>query len=194
MQQKINNQITAREVKVVSSDGKQLGLMPLNKAMQMAKDESLDLVQVSYSTPPFVCRIMDYGKQKYEQSKKQKHTKISELREIRVKPNIAENDLQVKLRQVRKFLSEGDKVKVTVVFKGRELSHFDLGWKLLQRITEDLKGLFTIEKQPIMEGAKVFTVLAPHKNFGNNEAGVGAKLKPNQPKDSGKVELKSGVK
>lgn len=169
MQQKINNQITVREVKVVSSDGKQLGLMLLSKAMQMAKDESLDLVQVSYSTPPFVCRIMDYGKQKYELAKKQKHTKISELREIRVKPNIAENDLQVKLRQVKKFLNDGDKVKITVVFKGRELTHFDIGWKLLQHVTEELKGLFTIEKQPVMEGTKTFMIIAPPKKVGGGK-------------------------
>ena len=165
MQQKINGQITSREIKLVSSDGKQLGLMSLSKALQMAKEESLDLVQVSYSTPPFVCRIMDYGKQKYELAKKQKHTKISELREIRVKPNIAENDLQVKLRQAKKFLNDGDKVKITVVFKGRELAHFDIGWKVLQKITEDLKGLFVIEKQPIMEGTKTFMILAPPKKI-----------------------------
>jgi translation initiation factor IF-3 len=165
LQQKINGQITAREIKLVSSDGKQLGLMSLAKALQMAKDDDLDLVQVSYSTPPFVCRIMDYGKQKYEQSKKKTHTKVSELREIRVKPNIAENDLQVKLRQVKKFLNDGDKVKITVVFKGRELAHFDIGWKVLQKITEDLKGLFVIEKQPIMEGTKTFMILAPPKKI-----------------------------
>jgi translation initiation factor IF-3 len=161
---KRNKEIRAKIVRLVGKDNEQIGVMSLSKALKKAQELELDLVQVSYNTEPYVCKIMDYGKHVFEQQKKQKSKqKVSELHEIQIKPNIAENDLQVKLRKVKEFLNDGDKVKVTVIYKGRELNHFDKGWELLKRITKDLEGLFVIEKQPVMEGSRMFTMLAPNK-------------------------------
>jgi translation initiation factor IF-3 len=139
--------------------------MLLHQALELAKKRNFDLVEVAPTAVPPVCRMMDYGKFKYEQAKKEremrKSQKISILREIRLRPKIGEHDFEAKTRSVKKLLTDGDKVKITIMFRGREITHADLGWKLLEKMMESLKGTVTIEKQPMMEGSRMFMILTP---------------------------------
>jgi len=139
--------------------------MPLHIALEMAKKKSFDLVEVAPTAVPPVCRMMDYGKFKYEQAKKEremrKSQKTSILREIRLRPKIGDHDFEAKTRSVRKLLLDGDKVKITIMFRGREITHADLGWRLLEKMMESLKGSVSIEKQPMMEGSRMFMILTP---------------------------------
>jgi translation initiation factor IF-3 len=139
--------------------------MPLHQALDLAKKKSFDLVEVAPTAVPPVCRMMDYGKFKYEQAKKEremrKTQKLSILREIRLRPKIGEHDFEAKTRSVKKLLQDGDKVKITIMFRGREITHADLGWKLLEKMMESLKGTVSIEKQPMMEGSRMFMILTP---------------------------------
>ena len=129
------------------------------------RKKSFDLVEVAPTAVPPVCRMMDYGKFKYEQAKKEremrKSQKISILREIRLRPKIGDHDFEAKTRSVKKLLQDGDKVKITIMFRGREITHADLGWKLLEKMMESLKGTVSIEKQPMMEGSRMFMILTP---------------------------------
>jgi translation initiation factor IF-3 len=131
----------------------------------MAKKKGFDLVEVAPTSVPPVCRLMDYGKFKYEQAKKdreaRKGQKTSILREIRLRPKIGEHDFEVKTRSVKELLQGGDKVKITIMFRGREITHANLGWKLLEKMMESLKGTVSIEKQPMMEGSRMFMILTP---------------------------------
>jgi translation initiation factor IF-3 len=149
----------------VGDKGEQLGVMPLYQALDLARKKSFDLVEVAPTAVPPVCRMMDYGKFKYEQAKKEremrKSQKISILREIRLRPKIGEHDFEAKTRSVKKLLQDGDKVKITIMFRGREITHADLGWKLLEKMMESLKGTVSIEKQPMMEGSRMFMILTP---------------------------------
>jgi translation initiation factor IF-3 len=139
--------------------------MLLHQALDLAKKRSFDLVEVAPTAVPPVCRMMDYGKFKYEQAKKEremrKSQKISILREIRLRPKIGEHDFEAKTRSVKKLLQDGDKVKITIMFRGREITHANLGWKLLEKMMESLKGTVSIEKQPMMEGSRMFMILTP---------------------------------
>jgi translation initiation factor IF-3 len=139
--------------------------MPLHQALDLAKKKNFDLVEVAPTSIPPVCRMMDYGKFKYEQAKKEremkKGQKISILREIRLRPKIGEHDFESKTRSVKKLLEGGDKVKITIMFRGREITHANLGWRLLEKMMESLKGTVSIEKQPIMEGSRMFMILTP---------------------------------
>jgi len=139
--------------------------MALNQALDLARKRNYDLVEVAPTASPPVCRLMDYGKFKYEQAKKEremrKSQKITIVREIRLRPKIGEHDFEAKARSVKKLLSDGDKVKITIMFRGREITHADLGWKLLQKMMELLKGTVTIEKQPVMEGSRMHMILSP---------------------------------
>jgi translation initiation factor IF-3 len=139
--------------------------MPLHVALELAKKKSFDLVEVAPTAVPPVCRLMDYGKFKYEQAKKEremrKTQKTSIVREIRLRPKIGEHDFEAKTRSVKKLLQDGDKVKITIMFRGREITHADLGWRLLEKMMESLKGSVSIEKQPMMEGSRMFMILAP---------------------------------
>ena len=139
--------------------------MPLFQALDLSRKKGFDLVEVAPTAVPPVCRMMDYGKFKYEQSKKEremrKSQKISILREIRLRPKIGEHDFEAKTRSVKKLLQDGDKVKITIMFRGREITHADLGWKLLEKMMEALKGLVSIERQPMMEGSRMFMILTP---------------------------------
>ena len=145
--------------------GEQLGVMPLYQALDLTRKKGFDLVEVAPTAVPPVCRMMDYGKFKYEQSKKEremrKSQKISILREIRLRPKIGGHDFESKVRSVKKLLQEGDKVKITIMFRGREITHADLGWRLLEKMMEALKGLVSIERQPMMEGSRMFMILTP---------------------------------
>ncbi|WP_124728652.1 translation initiation factor IF-3 [Staphylospora marina] len=161
----INEQIRAREVRLIGPDGSQLGIKPLREALQMARDANLDLVNVAPHAKPPVCRIMDYGKFRYEQSKKEKEArrnqKVVQIKEIRLSPSIEENDIQTKLRNVRKFLEKGDKVKLSIRFRGREITHQDIGRRILERIAADVKELSEVERQPKLEGRQMIMILTP---------------------------------
>jgi len=161
----VNEQIKHREVRVIDTDGKQIGIMDIQKALKLAKSKQLDLVQVAPKANPPVCRIMDYGKYKYEQSKKEKEAKkkqkVINVKELRMSPNIEEHDLQVRIKNARRFLKEGDKVKVTIKFRGREITHNSLGKEVLEHFAENVKDLAVIEKKPKLEGKNMIMILAP---------------------------------
>ncbi len=142
-----------------------MGIMPTNQALETARRQDLDLVEVAPTATPPVCRLLDYGKYKYEQSKKEreqrKNQKVSMLREVRIRPKIDRHDFDAKTRTVRKLLGEGDKVKVTVRFRGREITHPEIAWGLLQRMTEALQGVAAIARQPVIEGRSMTVILSP---------------------------------
>ena len=142
-----------------------MGIMTVAQAMEMARRHDLDLVEVAPTAVPPVCRLLDYGKYKYEQSKKEreqrKSQKVSLLREVRLRPKIDIHDFESKTRTVRKLLGEGDKVKITVRFRGREITHPEIGWGLLQRMTEALQGIAAIARQPVIEGRSMTVILSP---------------------------------
>jgi translation initiation factor IF-3 len=158
--------------------------MPTAQALEFARKSNLDLVEVAPTAVPPVCRVIDYGKFRYEQTKKEKvarkSQKVSELREIRLRPKIGEHDLEFKLRSIKNFLTEGDKVRVTVMFRGREVSHADLGWKLLQRVIQTLEGVAVLERQAIMEGRRMHIILAP-----------GATAQKSKPKETQDAKVKN---
>ena len=160
--------------------GEQLGVMPLYQAREIAKKQNLDLVEVAIAAVPPVCRLMDYGKYKYEQTKKEreakKSQKLSLLREVRLRPKIGGHDFEAKARSVKKFLEGGDKVKVTIMFRGRENTHPELGLRLLDKMLESLKELALVEKQPTRMGARLHLILSP-------QAGRMAKIKEGIKKD-----------
>jgi len=160
---RVNRQIRAREVRVISGDGEQLGIMSIEEAMRKAEEQGLDLVEVAAISRPPVCRIMDYGKFKYTQKKKQKGTRQAsqQMKEVKLRPKTEEHDYQVKLKHVTRFLSEGHKVKLTVRFRGREMAHKDIGLEMLNRIIKDAGDLAVVAAQPLMEGRMLQMVLAP---------------------------------
>lgn len=149
---------------MVGEKGEQLGIMTTTQAIELARKNNLDLVEVAPTVVPPVCRLLDYGKYKYEQTKKERQSrkaqKIIALREIRLRPKIGEHDLEFKVRSVKQLLADGDKVKVTVMFRGREITHADLGWKLLQKVIQTLGTTAVVEKNAVMEGRRMFIILA----------------------------------
>lgn len=153
---RVNERIRAREVRVIDEDGQMLGVMTSMAALQLARERNVDLVEVSPMAMPPVCKLMDWGRYKYEQSKKEnearKHQKVTQLREIRMRPRTDDHDIGVKVRKIEEFLGEGDKVKVSVIFRGREMAHPELGRVLLDEVTQQLKGTASIERTPLMEG------------------------------------------
>ncbi|WP_377888219.1 translation initiation factor IF-3 [Alkalihalobacillus sp. R86527] len=161
----VNEGIRAREVRLVGADGNQIGVKSKNEALDMARNANLDLVMVAPTAKPPVCRIMDYGKFRYEQQKKEKEArkkqKIITVKEVRLSPNIEEHDFNTKLRNARKFLDKGDKVKASIRFRGRMITHSDIGKKVLERLAEDCKDIATVESKPKMEGRSMFLILAP---------------------------------
>jgi len=163
-----NEQIEAAEVRLIGSDGEQVGIVSLEDAIEAAQNESLDLVEVVPTAEPPVCRIMDYGKFRFEQSKKKnaarKKAKQIQLKEVKFRPGTEEGDYQVKLRNLQKFLEQGDKTKVTLRFRGREMAHRDIGARLLERVQNDLSSLASVEQFPKMEGRQMIMVLAPRKH------------------------------
>ncbi|MFO1020704.1 MAG: translation initiation factor IF-3 [Planctomycetales bacterium] len=162
---RINDQIRISPVRVVSHDGEMLGIIPTDQAIEVAAQNGLDLVEVAPDERPPVCRIMDYGKFKYEQKRKQsKSTKTHQvqIKEIRLRPKTGEHDVDVKVKQARQFLADKDKVKVNVMFKGREMAHIDRGKEMIEEVIAKLEDVAKVERSPIMEGKKSMTaVLAP---------------------------------
>ncbi len=152
-------------MRLVDADGTVLGVVPIDEALKKAEDRGLDLVEVAAKGDPPVCKILDYGKYKYEAQKKKnearKKQKTIEVKEIKMRPGIDVHDYDVKMRAVRKFLGEGDKVKVTMRFRGREMAHQDLGLKVLNRVRDELEEIVKVELWPKMEGRQMIMVIAP---------------------------------
>ena len=166
-QTRINERIGVREVRLVDEDGKQIGVIATEDALRMAQERDLDLVEVAPNSRPPVARLLDYSKYKYEQEQKakaaRKHQQQINVREIKLRPKIATHDYETKKGHVERFLRGGDKVKVTIMFRGREQAHPDRGRMLLQRLFEDLDGLGVIEQNPLQEGRNMHMMLAPSK-------------------------------
>lgn len=161
----INEEIRDKEVRLVSETGEQLGIMTAREAMEKAMEADLDLVKISPSAVPPVCKLMDYGKFKFEQTKRDKEAKknqrVVEIKEIRMSPSIDVNDFNVKLRNAQKFLAEGNRVKVTVRFRGREMAHTDIGRNLLVKFAEDCGECATLDKEPKLDGRHMSLFLSP---------------------------------
>ena len=160
----INGQIRAKEVQLISETGEKLGMVPLARALDLAGEKKLDLVLVSPNSQIPVCKIMNYGKYKFEQAKKEKEAKkkqkVLEVKEIRVTPNIEEHDFGFKSKNARKFLQDGNKVKITVRFRGREVNNSKAGEMVLNKFIENLEDVSIVEKSPKLEGRNMFTILA----------------------------------
>jgi translation initiation factor IF-3 len=150
---------------VVDENGEQLGVISISKALELAEQAALDLVEVAPSADPPVCKILDYGKYKYEAQKKKseakKKQKVIDVKEIKMRPGIDDHDYQVKMRNMRRFLEDGDKVKVTIRFRGREMAHQNLGMKVLDRVREELDEMSKVEQYPKIEGRQMVMVIAP---------------------------------
>ena len=160
----INGQIRAKEVQLISDTGEKLGMVPLERALELAGEKKLDLVLVSPNSQIPVCKIMNYGKYKFEQSKKEKEAKkkqkVQETKELRITPNIEEHDFGFKAKNARKFLEDGNKVKITVRFRGRELNNTKMGEDVLNKFIKNLEDVSTVEKSPKLEGKNMFIILA----------------------------------
>jgi translation initiation factor IF-3 len=152
-------------VRLIGPEGQQLGIVPVYDALRQARDAGLDLVEVAPAAAPPVCRILDYGKFKYEQARKEREAKrnqkASELKGMRLQPNIDDHDLDFKTRTIAEFLEDGDKVKVTVIFRGRQIAHSNLGREVLEKVVQSLKDVALVERSPYMEGKTMTVILAP---------------------------------
>lgn len=148
-------------MRLIDADGKQVGVLPTKEALKLAEERELDLVEVSPSAVPPVCKIMDFGKYKYQLGKKHAAGKKIEVKEVKLRPQISEHDLELKARNIRRFLDDGNKAKVTMFFRGREIIRPDLGMKVFERLMQQLTGKFTIEQPPRHEGKNITMVIAP---------------------------------
>jgi translation initiation factor IF-3 len=158
---RVNEGIRVREVRLIDDEGKQLGVVSVQEAIRIARDRGYDLVEVAPNATPPVCRIMDYGKYKYQMSKKHAARKTIDVKEVKIRPQITDHDLQLKVKNIRRFLDDGDKAKVTMFFRGREIVRPELGMKLFDRILELLTGKFQVEQPPKLEGKNITMVIAP---------------------------------
>ncbi len=162
---RINGEIRVSEVQLITDSGENMGSVPLARALEMAAESGLDLVEIAPNSSPPVCKILDYGRYKYQAQKKaaeaRKKQKTVEIKEIKMRPNIDTHDYEVKMRSVKRFFEEGDKVKVTLRFRGREMAHQDLGVKLLDRVKEETADFAKVESEPRLEGRQMTMVLAP---------------------------------
>ena len=161
----INEEIRDKELRVIGADGAQLGIMSAETALRMAEEQEMDLVKIAPNSVPPVCKIMDYGKFRFEQMKKEKEAKknqhVVEIKEVRMSPNIDTNDFNVKLKNAQKFLKEGNRVKVTVRFRGREMAHTSIGEVLLKQFGEQCAEIATVEKNPKLDGRHMTMFLSP---------------------------------
>ena len=162
---RVNEQIRVDKVRLIDADGNQVGVVPTREALAAADEAGLDLVEISPNAEPPVCKILDYGKYKYEMQKKaneaRKKQKVVDIKEIKLRPGIGDHDYQVKLRAARGFLEEGDKVKVTLRFRGREMAHLDIGMDLLKKMREELSDIGKPELEPRLEGRQMMMVIGP---------------------------------
>ncbi|MDE2622789.1 MAG: translation initiation factor IF-3 [Betaproteobacteria bacterium] len=178
---RINGEINVPEIRLVGVEGEQLGIVKLSEALRMAEEAEVDLVEIAPMADPPVCRLMDYGKFKYRESKRQHEAKIKQkqiqVKEIKFRPGTDEGDYAIKVRNLIRFLNEGDKTKVTLRFRGREMTHQELGYNLLKRVEADLQPYGVVEQFPKMEGRQMVMVLAPKKKVEPGKEG-----KPSKPK------------
>ncbi|MCC7428153.1 MAG: translation initiation factor IF-3 [Alphaproteobacteria bacterium] len=162
---RVNDEIRVPQVRLIDAEGEMIGVVPIREALSRAAEVGLDLLEISPNADPPVCKILDYGKFKYEQQKKKneakKKQKVIEIKEIKIRPNIDEHDYGVKMRAMKSFLEEGDKVKVTLRFRGREMAHMELGVKVLERVRADLDALAKVEQFPRLEGRQMIMVMTP---------------------------------
>jgi translation initiation factor IF-3 len=162
---RVNNQIVAASIRLVDQNGNMVGVVSVNEGLKLAEQANLDLVEVSPNASPPVCKILDYGKYKYEIQKKaheaRKKQKVIQIKEIKLRPTIDKHDLQIKIRNVMGFLEEGDKVRITLRFRGREMDHQELGMQVLERVQEALKDNCKIEQPPRIEGKQIVMTVAP---------------------------------
>ena len=179
-----NDQIRAREVRVIGAEGEQIGILPKLEALALAKEAGLDLVEVAANAEPPVCRIMDFGKFKYEQQQKKKEAKrnqsVVQIKEIKVRPKTDDHDYETKLRHIRRFLEDGDRCKVTVFFRGREIVHKDRGHTILDRVIEDTRDVGKVEQEPCAEGRTLQMLLMPlpEKAYRFSASGLRRKFMP----------------
>lgn len=164
---RINDEIKVKEVRLISEEGEQLGIVPLEEALSKATQASLDLVEISPNADPPVCKIIDYGKYLYQKAKKakeaKKNQKTVEIKEMKFGPKIDDHDFSYRMKRILQFLEKGDKVKVTVRFRGREMSHTELGYKIIDKVLAEAESVSTVEKRPKLEGKNLSMVLAPNK-------------------------------
>lgn len=164
---RINGEIRVPEVRLIGVDGEQLGIVQTSEALHLSEQHEVDLVEIAPTATPPVCRLMDYGKFKYQEQKRQQEArakqKVIQVKEVKFRPGTDEGDYQVKLRNLRRFIEEGDKAKVTLRFRGREMAHQELGMRVLQRVRDDLVELCQVEAMPKLEGRQMVMVLAPRK-------------------------------
>ncbi|MCX7616422.1 translation initiation factor IF-3 [Tepidiforma sp.] len=183
---RINERIRVPEVRLIDEEGRQIGIVKTSEALAMARQRDVDLVEVAAQASPPVARLMDFGRFKYEQSKKErearKHQQNVQLREVRMKPKIDDHDIDFKTRTAAKLLKEGDKVKVTVMFRGREITHPQIGKALIDRVVKSLENIATVEKEATLEGRHMTVILAPDKK----KIAALAKAAAQQPAASGK--------
>ena len=162
---RVNEEIRAREVQLIDATGHNHGPTPIETALSRAQEAGLDLVEIAPNSSPPVCKLLDYGKYKYQAQKKaaeaRKHQKIVEIKEIKMRPAIDDHDYDVKMRSIKRFFEEGDKVKITLRFRGREMAHQQLGMEVLQRVKGDLEPIAKVESEPRLEGRQMVMVLAP---------------------------------
>jgi translation initiation factor IF-3 len=161
----INRGIRAPEVRVIDADGKQAGVLPIREAIRLAEEQGLDLVEVAPGASPPVCRVMNYGKYKYQQNKRSQEAKknqtVIHVKEVKLRPRTEDHDFQFKLRNAKRFLEEGNKVKVSLLFRGREIAHPEFGREMLARMLESLKDTVLVEQTPRMEGRTMVMILSP---------------------------------
>jgi translation initiation factor IF-3 len=158
---RVNEQIRVREVRLIDADGGQLGIVSISEALRIADDRELDLVEVAPNVTPPVCKVLDFGKYRYQLSKKQTQKKNMDVKEVKIRPQITNHDLGLKVKNIRRFLDEGNKAKITMFFKGREIIRPELGMKVFERMTQLLTGKFNIEQQPKLEGNHITMVVGP---------------------------------
>jgi translation initiation factor IF-3 len=182
---RINDRIRAREVRLIGHDGAQLGVQPLPVALQLAREQELDLVEVAPGADPPVCKIMDFNRWKYEQEQKRKESRRKTtqvvIKEMKFRPKIDQHDYSTKMRHVERFLGEGNKVKLTIMFRGREMAHPELGLRILERIADEVGEIAIVESAPRQDGRNMTMVLHPLKKGQAPAAKTGASRKPAQP-------------
>ncbi|MCL5236224.1 MAG: translation initiation factor IF-3 [Nitrospirae bacterium] len=158
---RVNEEIRTREVRLIGDAGEQLGVVPIQEALRISRERGYDLVEVAPNAAPPVCRVMDFGKYKYQMSKKHTSRKTADLKEVKIRPQITDHDLQLKVKNIRRFLDEGDKAKVTMYFRGREIIRPEIGMKVFERLTELLTGKYSVEQRPRLEGNHITMVITP---------------------------------
>ncbi len=182
----MNEQIRVREIRLIGEEGEQLGVMPTLEAMRAARERGLDLVEVAPTAVPPVCRMLDYGRYKYEQEKREREARKNQktvlMKEVRLRPKTDEHDVEFKSKQIERFVEEGDKVKVTLRFRGREMVHPNLGRQLLETVAERVKNVAAVERMPLMEGNTMTMILTKAKQPGTAaQAGTAPPPKPAGP-------------